>query len=512
MPPIDHRKGIFCNRTLNFRSLQAIGYDMDYTLIHYHVEAWEGRAYEHIRTRLEKRGWPVADMTFTPELVQRGLVVDKQLGNLVKINRHGYVKRASHGTQMLDFDALRRTYNRTMVDLKDGRYHFLNTLFSLSEGCIYGQLIELMDQGKLPEVMGYSELWSTIRETLDAAHVEGQLKAEIMSNPEQYIDLDPALPQALLDQKQSGKQLLLITNSEWSYTRFLMSYAFDPFLPTGMTWKELFDMVIVSARKPAFFEGDAPIFKVVDEQGMLLPCIKPTPAHSFYLGGNASHVEEFLGYSGSKILYVGDHIFSDVNVSKRLLRWRTALILHELEGELVEFTQSEERRQRLQQLMARKEELEHQMSHIRLHLQHLEHELTSVEELGKSQEQLEQELETLRETWKALDDDIIPLVIKESRNFNENWGYLMRDGTDKTHLTHQVEKYADIYTARVSNFAHYTPFCYFRQPNIIAPHDPVDPRLEEPNALPTPNLPEPTPPKPTPDPDDTTEDKDNTTQ
>lgn len=30
-------RGIFCSRTLNFRSISAIGYDMDYTLVHYNV-------------------------------------------------------------------------------------------------------------------------------------------------------------------------------------------------------------------------------------------------------------------------------------------------------------------------------------------------------------------------------------------------------------------------------------------------------------------------------------------
>lgn len=31
-------RGIFCSRTLNLRSISAIGYDMDYTLVHYNVE------------------------------------------------------------------------------------------------------------------------------------------------------------------------------------------------------------------------------------------------------------------------------------------------------------------------------------------------------------------------------------------------------------------------------------------------------------------------------------------
>ena len=28
-------RAVFCSRTLNFRAIQAIGYDLDYTLIHY---------------------------------------------------------------------------------------------------------------------------------------------------------------------------------------------------------------------------------------------------------------------------------------------------------------------------------------------------------------------------------------------------------------------------------------------------------------------------------------------
>jgi len=31
---------VFCNRTLNMRSIRAVGCDMDYTLIHYDVRAW----------------------------------------------------------------------------------------------------------------------------------------------------------------------------------------------------------------------------------------------------------------------------------------------------------------------------------------------------------------------------------------------------------------------------------------------------------------------------------------
>src|SRR5690606_40528275 len=62
---------------------------------------------------------------------------------------------------------------------------------------------------------------------LDATHMEGRLKAEIISDPDRFVILDEETTLALLDQKYAGKKLLLITNSEWGYTVPMMSYAFE---------------------------------------------------------------------------------------------------------------------------------------------------------------------------------------------------------------------------------------------------------------------------------------------
>ena len=97
-------RGIFCNRTLNMRSIRAIGYDMDYTLIHYHSAVWERTAYDHLKQHFLALGWPVEGLSFDPEMVVRGLVIDTELGNLIKANRFGFVKRATHGTRLLEWE------------------------------------------------------------------------------------------------------------------------------------------------------------------------------------------------------------------------------------------------------------------------------------------------------------------------------------------------------------------------------------------------------------------------
>jgi hypothetical protein len=52
------------------------------------------------------------------------------------------------------------------------------------------------------------------------------------------------------------------------------------------------------------------------------------------------------------------------------------------------------------------------------------------------------------------------------------WGYLSRAGlNDKSQLCRQIEKYADVYSSRVSNFLRYSPYMYFRSPTQSLAHD-----------------------------------------
>ena len=43
--------------------------------------------------------------------------------------------------------------------------------------------------------------------------------------------------------------------------------------------------------------------------------------------------------------------------------------------------------------------------------------------------------------------------------------------SDKSHIMRQMEKYADVYTSRVSNLLRYTPYAYFRAGQQSLAHD-----------------------------------------
>uniref|UniRef100_A0A0A9DGE7 Uncharacterized protein n=1 Tax=Arundo donax TaxID=35708 RepID=A0A0A9DGE7_ARUDO len=54
----------------------------------------------------------------------------------------------------------------------------------------------------------------------------------------------------------------------------MMNHAFNCFLPNDMGWRDLFEMVIVSARKPGFFHLSHPMYEVVTNDGLMRPCFK----------------------------------------------------------------------------------------------------------------------------------------------------------------------------------------------------------------------------------------------
>ena len=470
VPDPSPERRVFTNRTLNMRSIRAIGYDMDYTLTQYHAEAWEDCAFGHAQDRLTTLGWPVDDLEFDATMVSRGLVMDLELGNLVKATRFGWVIRAMHGTRFLDYHELRRAYSGTLVDLAEDRYVFLNTLFSLSEASLFAQCVELVNAGSLPSGVGYREVFVAVRSAIDGAHRDGLLKADVLADPERFISLDSDIVDSLLDQNHAGKRLMLITNSEWGFANKMMTYTFDPFLPAGQTWRDLFGTVIVSAAKPGFFTSSNPLYKVVDEdRGLLEPHHGSIERGGVFYGGNARLVEEYLGLSGDEILYVGDHLYGDVHFSKALLRWRTALILQELESEVRSLATFLPGQQRLGEMMGQKESLEARLSALRLAaLRTRDGYAAPMLDVRDA----EAEIVKTRNEILALDDVIAPLAIEAGRLRSEGWGLMMRAGADKSLLARQVERYADIYTSRVSNLLFPGPYAMFRIGRLDLPHDP----------------------------------------
>lgn len=494
-PPAEEQ--VFCSRTLNMRAIKAIGYDMDYTLVQYKWEKWEALAYECTKGVLAGYGFPVDDLSFdNPELVCRGLVIDKQLGNFLKLDRHGFVRRAMHGYKQLSATEIDDHYGRFVVDLRLNRFSFLNTLFSVSEGVLYAQLVNKLDTGALfddavspfdpSKVDTYATLYRAVSKALSRAHTHGasSLKARVVEDPAAFTQREPEKLRAMLaDQRNAGKKLALITNSDWWYTDTMMKYVTgdDP------DWRKLFDVVFVSARKPSFFTPDRlPCYELVVEQNksvtpLLREIIGACKIGGVYCGGSAYLVEKMFGLSEDELLYIGDHVLHDVNSVKSSMRWRTMLVVQELQAEISAFRAEHRERRTLNTLLDRKDELAVKLNHLRCHLRRRE-QLRFEGREDSSDDAVDgecdvttscqQSIAAILHAMTALDSQIEPRLKLDGGEFNTHWGYISRTGQDKSIYQRMIEKSCDIYTSKITNLLAYTPYHYFRAAPQALAHEP----------------------------------------
>ena len=71
---------------------------------------------------------------------------------------------------------------------------------------------------------------------------------------------------------------------------------------------------------------------------------------------------------------------------------------------------------------------------------------------------LQERARQLRQQLEDLDAKISPLAQAASQLGHARWGLAMRAGIDKSRLAREIEGHADVYTSRVSNLKHVTPY------------------------------------------------------
>ena len=55
--------------------------------------------------------------------------------------------------------------------------------------------------------------------------------------------------------------------------------------------------------------------------------------------------------------------------------------------------------------------------------------------------------------------------------FHNVWGQLFKAGYQNSRFAHQVERFACLYTSKVSNLLYYSPYKSYRTSADVMPHD-----------------------------------------
>ncbi|XP_057306324.1 cytosolic purine 5'-nucleotidase-like isoform X2 [Hydractinia symbiolongicarpus] len=462
----DHREipeRVFVNRSLNLENVKFFGFDMDYTLAVYKSPEYESLAFGLVVEKLIQQGYPaeLKSFKYDPSFPIRGLMFDRLYGNLLKIDTYGNILSCIHGLDFIRGEKLRQLYPNKFVQMDKQRFAIYNTLFSLPEIYLLACVVHLFDK-QMPEFktqkdgvvngdvfLSYKSMCQDVRYCTDWVHAYGTLKSRTIADRDKYIAKDPRIPRLLYRMRKAGKKTFLLTNSDYKYTRDVMTYLCDcgegP--EEGVdppNWKDLFDLIAVDARKPLFF-GEGTALRQVDEETGQLRIGRYTGKHErglIYSGGNSEVFSDLIGAEGKDILFVGDHIFGDILKSKKQQGWRTYLVVPELAQELDVWTLKQDKFDRLHSLEIK-----------------------------------------LADTYKDLDSkntdkiDITQIrkdiqeVVHDMEMCYGKLGSLFRSGSRQTFFASQSLRYADLYAASCVNLLYY-PFSYlFRAPSQLMPHE-----------------------------------------
>jgi HAD superfamily 5'-nucleotidase-like hydrolase len=474
---VPRARQVFVNRNLRMDKIDAVGFDMDYTVVMYHLQRMEELAFGMTLARMvEALDYPaeLRGLSYDPAFVIRGLVMDRQHGHIFKMDRHNHVGRAYHGRRPLGEEELHRLYRQEKIHLSSPRFAWIDTLFALPEACIFAEVIELLEgQGRSPE---YERIWADIRESIDTVHRDGTLKSEVQKDLPRYVMKDPELGPTLHKLRSGGKKLFLLTNSLADYTDVVMRFVLDGLLPEYPSWRNYFDAVITGAAKPAFFSGPRPLH-LLSPSGERTGPASTIERGRWYEGGDLPTFERLMGIGGDRVLYVGDHIYGDILRSRKSSLWRTCMVVEELERELAWLERNQPALDELAQLEELRVRIEDEIAVQRSTLNVLERRIDR-EEVAGVRDRLAAErrrdkarLETLRHARRDADGRIAELHRQVEEGFNAYWGLTFKEGNENSRFGEQIENYACLYTSRVSNLVFYSPMQYFRSPRAAMAHE-----------------------------------------
>ncbi|XP_049613894.1 5'-nucleotidase domain-containing protein 1 [Syngnathus scovelli] len=330
----------------------VIGFDLDHTLCRYHLKETSKLIYESFaRYLVEHKGYDKDLLNLTPatwDFCFKGLVVDLEDGNLVKLSEDGTVLRATHGTTDLSTEEIIKHYgpkrewkhfnSLNTSFARSAKYYLYDNYFDLPGALLCARIVDMLHK-RGNEVN--SDFWKDMVAAIDYNYNTSAFREDagtyfpnVKRDPGRYLQTcSESVKTWLSSMKNAGKVLLLITSSHSDYCRLICEHIL------GKDFEELFDIIITNALKPGFFSlkpqqrSFKNLVNDVEESEDMPSLDKP----GWYSQGNWMHLHELLktmtGKADPKVVYFGDSMRSDMFPASSFGKWETVMIVEEMEGE-----------------------------------------------------------------------------------------------------------------------------------------------------------------------------------
>ncbi|KAI9481094.1 MAG: HAD-superfamily hydrolase [Benjaminiella poitrasii] len=449
---------VFINNELNLSNIDVYGFDYDYTLANYtdNLSLTIYNSLRDIMVDVFKYPKQIKDFKFDPNFAIRGLHYDFNNGWLMKIDNMANIQL---NTVHLGREPIKD--QSKIIEIHKGQHispdylqnnmFQLSDLFSIPQATLLSDVVQYFREHQMNFHPRYlSDDVSTAARILHTgAHgIGGTLHLEVMKDMPRYLERSPQLVDYLEHLRKQGKKTFLLTNSTLAFIAKGMTY-----LTTTPDWRELFDFVVVSARKPEFYYHYHRPFRRANEPNW--DAVDRFWPGEIYQGGNMKDFERLTGWKGQSVLYFGDHVFSDLAEASIQHGWHTGAIIHELAKE-IDIRNQPSYRHTLSWLLRLERLLNEAQTTKRGHY--------VVEDDGNN------ELETLIAEWR---EERKHVKTKLKTAFNDSFGSVFRTYQNPSFFANKIRKYADIYMSNITNLDRISVDYVFYPNRTYLPHERV---------------------------------------
>lgn len=342
-------------KIFKFSNYDCIGFDLDNTLARYKVGNMIEMEYDIISKYLiRKKGFSEKHLSkpLDHNFIMKGLIIDNDNGNVLRISPTGEVIQATHGTKWLNKNEILQYYpnrhweptdlfSENPLQTWNGPHsECMRTLldyFDIVISLVFARVIDSIDESR-NEKNNYN-VWPHLLESLvymfDRNHFKsdnGEYFPEIKANPAKYYyKCSDQLRNWLKSLKDSGKRLFLITGAHVDFASHTAENTI------GKDWREFFDIVICFAKKPGFFTMKRDFIGLdgFTESGPI--GYKDLVTGGIYTHGNWNDLEKFMKHLSNsinpKVLYIGDNLVQDIYTPHVHSKCDTVAVCEELEAE-----------------------------------------------------------------------------------------------------------------------------------------------------------------------------------
>lgn len=426
-------KGIFANNLLRLEEVDVYGFDYDYTLALY-KKTLDRLIYDlGVKSLVEDFRYPpeILDLEYVPNFAIRGLHYDIRKGWALKLDTFLNIQKDTvyRGLETVDKEEVLSHYEGGHVSLtKLGNYYGkgpdmvqLMDFFAVPEIALLANLTQYFLANNVDFVPQY--VYYDVRNAIEDLHKSGRLHHEITDNIELYLRKHPQIPILLNHLRSNDKKVFLITNSPFHFVDKGMKYI------VGDGWEELFDVLVLLARKPKFFAGSTrPFREYKPDGGMHWQQVTSFEKNKFYIHGNLELFRNLTGWKGSRVLYFGDHVYADLADAAMQHGWRTAAIIPEIENEVRIMTSPKCLRQTKW--------------------------LVALQDLIQDAywQQDDPDVKDMIQQWKD-EKEVLRKNLKEM--YNPYFGSIFRAYENPTYFARRLGRFADIYMSSVVNLLDY---------------------------------------------------------